>query len=161
MLKYIQAVFICALASISLIGQDAKLTVEISSDTLPIGNFIQLKYTLENASGSFEMPELDGLRVVSGPNTSSSMSMINGEVTQSSSYTLYLEPFDIGTAVINPAYINTEQGRIESGPIVINVLDNPDGIKVDLRTLKMIEEIVMAGEGKSKKKRMGKKRFKI
>jgi len=141
-------------------SQDARMVVEISNDTILMGNYIQLRYTIENASGKFEMPELDGMMLISGPNTSSSMSMINGEVSQSASYTIYLKPIDIGNHGIGPAYINTDAGVLEAQPINIIAVDNPDGYQQDGNTLKVIEEIDGVGEAGVKKKTKV-KRFKI
>ena len=141
-------------------SQDAKMLVEISNDTIMMGNYIQLRYTIENTSGNFEMPELEGLLVISGPNTSSSMSMVNGEVTQKATYSVYLKPVDIGSHSIGPAYINTEDGSLESQPITVTVIDNPDGIQQSPNNFKVLEEVFANGEKpKSKKKKV--KRFKI
>jgi len=142
------------------IAQDAKMLVEISADTILLGNYIQLRYTLENVGGKFEMPELEGMLLISGPNITSSMSMINGEVTQKASYTVYLKPVDIGNHYIGPAYIETESGVLESQPINITAIDNPDGLQQSPTAYKLIEEITSnSEEGAKKKKKV--KRFKI
>lgn len=140
-------------------SQDAKMHVEISSDTILMGNYIQLKYTIENTQGNFEMPELEGMMIISGPNTSSSMSMINGQVSQKASYTVYLKPVDIGNHSIGPAYIETENGVLESQPISIIAVDNPDGYQQNANTLKLVEEVFIGDESGKKKKKV--KRFKI
>ena len=152
---------IFALISISSIclSQDATMKVEISNDTILMGNHIQLKYTIENAKGKFEIPELEGMMLIAGPNTSSSMSMVNGVVTQKASYTLYLKPVDIGNHHIGPAYIETEAGLLEAQPINIIVVDNPDGFQQDAYKLKLIEEVLIEAGSVTKKKRA--KRFKI
>jgi len=126
-----------------------------------MGNYIQVKYTLENGQGQFEMPEIDGLRIISGPNTSSSMSVINGEVKQSSSYAIYLEPIDIGVGYIGPIYITNDEGTLESQPINLVILDNPDGTLIDPNKLKFVEEVVLTADGKLKRKKKKIKRYKI
>lgn len=60
---------------------------------------------------------------------SSSFSMINGEVTQSASYTYYLEPKDIGNYYIQPASIAVGEALLETDPLEILVVPNPEGIK--------------------------------
>lgn len=159
MRKYLTILFGLIITTVS--AQDPSLLVEISSDTILMGNYVQLKYTIENAQGKFEMPELDGMRVVSGPNTSTSMSMINGKVTQSASYAVFLEPIDVGTSTVGPVYIETEQGTLETQPISIVVADNPDGLQMSPYELKVLEEIELTEDGKSKKKKKKAKRFKI
>lgn len=109
-------------------GQDAKFTVEVSTDTVLSGNYFELKFILENTDGKFEAPDLSVFDLVSGPNTSSSFSMINGEVTQSASYTYYLKPPDIGNYTIPPAFVQKGEMILETPPIDIMTVPNPDGI---------------------------------
>ena len=91
---------------ISLQAQNPKFTVEVSNDTLLLGNYFELKYTIENTSGNhFDPPKLEKFHVIGGPNTSTSMSIVNGEMSQSSSYAYYIEPDEIGSYTIPPAYL--------------------------------------------------------
>jgi hypothetical protein len=111
------------------VAQHPSFSVEVSSDTILLGNYFELKYTVENAPGSsFEGPKLAPLILLGGPNTSTSMSIINGEVSQSASYTYYVEPPDLGNYVIPPAYVTLEDAVLETPPINIIVVPNPDGI---------------------------------
>ena len=120
---------ILGLSSLHIGAQDVKFTVEVSNDTLLLGNYFELKYTVENASGnSFEPPQLTQMDIIGGPNTSTSMSIINGEMSQSSSYAYYIEPSDIGAYTIPPAYLTVGEEVMETLPIEIMVLPNPEGI---------------------------------
>ena len=120
----------CFLASVQLLGaQSAKFSVSVSSDTILLGNYFELKFTVENApSNGFEAPDLHEFNLVGGPNTSSSMSIVNGQVSQSATYTYYLEPMDIGVYTIKPAYLTSEEIALETPPIDIIVVPNPEGI---------------------------------
>ena len=119
------ALFLANLAQ----SQDPKLSVELSSDTLLLGNYFELKFTIENApSSAFEPPALTNFKLVGGPNTSTSMSIVNGDVSQSSSFTYYLEPIEIGSYTIEPAYVTIDENVIETPPIDIVVSPNPEGI---------------------------------
>ncbi len=109
--------------------QEAKLTVEISNDSILLGNYVEVKFTIENTSvKNFEAPNFDGFNIVSGPNQSSSMMVSNGKVTQSVAYSYYIEPVEVGNYYIQPAFVDTEEGALESMPLEVFVLDNPDGI---------------------------------
>ena len=109
--------------------QEAKLTVEVSNDSILLGNYIEVKFTIENAGvTNFEAPNFDGFNIVSGPNQSSSMMINNGQVTQSVAYSYYIEPLAIGNYFIQPAFVDTDEGALESIPLEILVVDNPDGI---------------------------------
>jgi len=109
--------------------QVAKLTVEVSNDSILLGNYIEVKFTIENAAvKNFEAPNFDGFTIVSGPNQSSSMMISNGEVSQTMAYSYYIEPVDVGNYFIEPAFVDTEEGPLESIPLEVLVVDNPDGI---------------------------------
>ncbi len=104
-------------------------TVEVSSDSILVGNYFMVRFTLENASSKdFQPPAFDDFNIISGPNMSSSMTSINGEVSQKVSYTFYLEPKDIGNFYIQPASVNTGENTLETKPLLIMVVPNPDGL---------------------------------
>jgi len=110
-------------------AQTPKFSIAVSSDTILLGNYFELKFTIENAySSGFEAPDMHEFILIGGPNTSSSMSIINGEVNQSSSFTYYLEPPDIGVYTVKPAYLTSADVALETFPIDIIVIPNPDGI---------------------------------
>ena len=116
-MKKLRLILILSLGIQSLIlAQDnATFSVEMSSDSILMGNYFQVKFTLENAqSNNFIAPDFEGFRVISGPNMTSSYSMINGEVSQSMTYTYYLEPVDVGNYFIAPASIEVEDKFIEN-----------------------------------------------
>ena len=108
----------------------SKFMVEVSTDSVLMGNYFEVKFTLENASGqNFEPPAFEDFNVVSGPNQSSNFTVVNGEMSQNISYTYYLEPLDIGSFYIQPASIETKDEVLETYPVEVFVLPNPDGIK--------------------------------
>jgi len=131
---YIMKKLLCLISfmMISLIAfsqKGAKLTVEVSSDSILLGNYVEVKFTIENTSvDNFEAPRFDGFNIVSGPNQSSSMMINNGVVQQSITYSYYIEPTGIGNYFIEPAYVETAGGPLESIPLEVLVVDNPDGI---------------------------------
>lgn len=129
-MKKIIAILFAVCGFISLVfAQDAKFSVSVSSDSILLGNYVKVTFSLKNAKGdNFQSPEFEGFQIVSGPNMSSNFSMINGEVSQSVSYTYYIEPKNIGNHFIQPASIETENHVLETLPIEVMVVPNPDGI---------------------------------
>jgi len=104
-------------------------SVNVSSDSVLFGNYIEVTFNLENAKGGkFDAPSFKDFRIISGPNYSSSISVINGDMSQSASYSYQLEPKDIGNFYIEPASIRVEGEILETEPIEILVVPNPDGI---------------------------------
>ncbi len=120
-------------ANLSAQENPSKFTVEISTDSILMGNYFEVKFTLENASGqNFEPPTFEDFKVVSGPNQSSNFTVVNGEMSQSITYTYYLEPLNIGSFYIQPASIETKDEVLETYPVEVFVVPNPDGIKQNL-----------------------------
>lgn len=70
-------------------GQQTEIVIKVN-DTVTVGTPFTLEIELKNISGNFRTPEFQGLRLVGGPNTSSSFSMINGETTSKNTYKYFL-----------------------------------------------------------------------
>lgn len=121
--------FIFWMAACGLNAQKLEFNVSVSSDTLLLGNYLEVKFEIMNGKGRFEAPEFAGWNIVAGPNTSSSFSIMNGEVKQSSSYSYYLEANSAGMYSISPAKLITEEGELKTPEIFISVLPNPQGIR--------------------------------
>lgn len=121
------------LISLSLLAfcawsQQATFEVVVSNDSVLLGNTITARFTIENANTEdLSLPAFSGFHV-SGPSVSTQMSMMNGAVSQSTTYTYYLEPQEVGEYYIEPASIKTEDGFLETLPVAVNVFPNPDGI---------------------------------
>lgn len=127
-------VFLCSLLmSIGLLQAQtqekaARFTVEVSTDSLLMGNLLKVTFTLENAKGDgFEAPYFTGFDLQSGPNYSSSVSIVNGRSTQRLSYTYYLMPKDVGNYYIEPASVLVDGQVLETMPVEVIVVPNPDG----------------------------------
>lgn len=111
-----------------LISSGQSLSSSVSSDSILLGNYFIYEIKVENHDESVDFPSFDEFKVVSGPNSSSSVSIINGEKSSSKTYTWYLEPQDLGQYFIAPISIKLEEEFLETDPIEINVFPNPNGI---------------------------------
>jgi len=110
-------------------GQEASFTVSVQFDTLLLGNQLQVSFKLENGnSQNFTPPVFEDFIVVAGPNMSSSMMMTNGAVSQSITYSYFLEAKEAGVFFIPPAKIETVEGDLFTEPLEVIVLPNPEGI---------------------------------
>lgn len=103
--------------------------MSVSSDTLLLGNYLELRFEVLNGSGKFNPPDFAGWRIVAGPNTASSYSINNGEVSQSSSYSYYLEAPSEGEFIIGQARLKSNDGELKTPEIKVVVLPNPEGIR--------------------------------
>ena len=72
--------------------------------------------------GNFIAPDFNGFRMVSGPNTSSSFSMINGVVTQKKAYSYVLMPEATGDQQIGEAIVSTDEDKLITDPVSVYVL---------------------------------------
>ncbi|TVR89536.1 MAG: hypothetical protein EA411_02110 [Saprospirales bacterium] len=120
-------------------SSEVSFKVEVSTDTILLGNYFEVKFTVENAQPNFSPPEFTDFDIVGGPNQSSSFSMINGQVRRSASFTYYLKPREEGVFYIDAAAIEVDGKYLETPPVEIFVLPNPDGIIENPHQLRQIE----------------------
>lgn len=119
---------ICLLSGWYLHGQEPGFRVRLSRDTVLLGNAVAVTFTLENAEGqSFQAPLFEAFDVVGGPNTATSFSIINGKTSRQLSYTYYIQPREAGNYYVEPASIEVDGKILETNPVEVWVLPNPDG----------------------------------
>ena len=117
---------ILSLCALGLYGQD--FSVGTSSDSILIGNYIEVRFKMENLEGNFEAPDFSDFMVLSGPNVNSSFQFLNGEASSSKTYSYFIQPKDIGEYYIGPGYLITGDKTYETSPVKINVYPNPENI---------------------------------
>jgi hypothetical protein len=87
-----------------------KFSVSAERTTVGQSDRFQVEFTFEggdvNGVSNFRPPRFDGFRVLSGPNQSSSMSIINGKVSGSLSLSYILQPTNIGDYTIASASVD-------------------------------------------------------
>ena len=104
------------------IHAQASVKVEVSADTIALGEVVEVTYTIENGDGQFEAPDFSKLPLISGPNTSSSFVYQNGKMSSSQSYAYLFRPTEEGKMKIPEAgYTGKSQKlKIESVEVVVN-----------------------------------------
>ena len=127
--KQLFLILLGLLTGFSCFAQEEKSStffVEVIYDTIALEEQFELKFTLKNgkAIGRFEPPALEGFQLLAGPMTSQSMSIINGDMTQSMSYTYILKPIDLGIYNIPATSIETETGSLFSADLAIVVVES-------------------------------------
>jgi len=75
-----------------------------------------------NSIGNFQPPNFKDFLVLSGPNQSSSMQIINGAVSGSRAFTYYLQPRSAGKYTIPVASISVKGKNLSSNPLTIEVV---------------------------------------
>ncbi len=100
--------FILLFIGLSLTGisQSAPQFDAILPDTVAPGQTFKISFVLKNGDGDdFQAPEITGLTLVGGPNTSSSFSFMNGVSSQSVTFEYFYQAHESGTISIPPATI--------------------------------------------------------
>jgi BatD DUF11 like domain len=119
-LMWFFAFCICFLNIVS--AQKGSLSVKVDKDTLYQDEVVNVEFLLDNLSGNFTAPDFNGFRIVSGPNTSSSFSMINGAVSQKKSYSYVLMPQATGDQQIGEAVVSTDEDKLITDLVSVYVL---------------------------------------
>lgn len=110
--------------------EDARFSLEISTDSILLFNPFQAQFCLKNASGdNFTPPIFTDFQVVGGPSISTNMSIMNGKVNQKQCYTYLLEGKTEGLYYLEPATIEVDGSVLSTQPLEVIVLPNPDGIR--------------------------------
>ncbi len=85
------------------------------------GEQFQVTYSLNTTGSGFVSPQFPDFDFLGGPSQSTSMSIANGAMTQSVSFTFYLRAKKEGTFTIKPAKIKVNGGDVESSSLSITV----------------------------------------
>ncbi|MDP2387979.1 MAG: BatD family protein [Bacteroidota bacterium] len=117
--KSIGFLFVFLLVSAHIFAQ--KFTAQVSKNKLAVGEVFQLTFTINASASNFKAPNLTDYDVYSGPNQSTSMQIINGNMSQSISLSYLLSPKKEGKFTIGAASIVVSGTKLESNSIVIEV----------------------------------------
>ncbi len=125
MVKLIKKIsLVVLLLSFNIIAQ--QLTASVSSNKVGLNDQFQLTFTFEgkdiNGVRNFSPPSLSNFYVLSGPNQSTSVQIINGVVSGSLSYSYYLKPKKTGTFTIGVGSVNYEGSTYRSSPLKIEIV---------------------------------------
>lgn len=115
---------------ISLTATAQSLEASVSNDSILLGNYFIYELTIENSEDNVDAPDLSSFSILSGPNMSNSVSIVNGDMSSSKSMSWTLKPEEVGQYFIDPVAIEVDGEILETLPIEIMVYPNPDGIIV-------------------------------
>ncbi len=115
------------LASFMFLGLGAnageiKFTASTNRNPVGTGEQFIITYSINTNASNFEAPPFKDFNVLSGPNQSTSMQIVNGSMSQSVDITYYLQARTEGTFRIEPAAIIVNNTRIKSNPLSITVV---------------------------------------
>ena len=106
------------LSLIGLNSQSQTFNAQVSKNKVAVGEVFQLAFTIEGAGGQINMPPFNkDFDIAGGPNQSQSMSMINGNISQSTTLSYFIAAKKEGKFTIGSASCN----GIQTKPITIEV----------------------------------------
>lgn len=105
-------------------GSAQSIKSSVSRNSVGVGEHFQVNFEIQGSVSSFNPPNFDAFRMLSGPNKSSSMQWINGDFSSSVTYSYIMQATKEGVFTIGAASVETKGGKIESEPITIKVFQN-------------------------------------
>ncbi len=132
MKKFVFVLFI-VFSMNSLFSQDKGLEIILSQDTILVGNRFELSYKIKNLDARIkETPELLNFKLLSGPNQSSQMSILNGEMSREISLSFILLAEEEGVYELPMPILESNEEGLEFEKKYLVVLPNPDNIRQPL-----------------------------
>lgn len=122
MTLHIKYLFILLLFTSGKLFSQDPFTASVNNNPVAVGQQFQLSFRVEGAGKNFQPPSLSDFQVLSGPNQSTSMQYINGNMSQSLTYSYILIASKEGTFRIGPASIEVNGKKITSSPLNIKVV---------------------------------------
>ena len=103
-----------------------EFSASVDKSTLGQNERFQIYFTFQNGDlnrlTSFTPPTFKGINLISGPNESRNMQIINGQVSGSLTYSFIAVAPNIGKAEIGSASVNYNGSKLKTDPITINVV---------------------------------------
>jgi len=107
--------------SLPLAAQELKFEANSDKTEYASNERIRITFSLNGIGTGLVAPSFDGLVLISGPSTSTSMTYINGETTNTSTHSYMLKPKQPGTFTIGAARITVDGKELMSEPIQVKV----------------------------------------
>ncbi len=120
-------ILICLTFVVKTSGQD--FSGSVSKNPVTVGERFQVTFTINSDGSNFKGPDFKGFSVLSGPNQSQNIQIINGAMSRTLSFSYVLTAEKTGEYTISPAYINSNGKQIKSNSIQIKVLPETDAQK--------------------------------
>jgi len=132
MQKLLNVFFCIVVCSLSVSAQaNVKFFAQVDAYKVVEGSYVTVEFILENDNGgNFKPPSFTDFDVLSGPNKSSSMTIVNGRRSNKISLSYSIRPKGLGKKIIGKAQMQTQSGPRTTEPITIEVVkgsSNPVG----------------------------------
>ena len=102
-------------------AQTPSFVAQVSKNHVAVGEVFQIAFTLNGSGSNLTYPNLNDFDLYSGPNQSQSMSMVNGNISQSTTLSFMIAAKKEGRFTIGAATVMSGGQKLETKPIVIEV----------------------------------------
>lgn len=103
-----------------------KFSAFVDRKRVALNQTFQVSFRLEDAqTQKIEYPSFSDFQILGGPNSSSSVTITNGQFSQSLTYSFYLRPKKKGNLSIGSASVEIEGKKYSTDPIQVEVVDAP------------------------------------
>ncbi len=111
-MRYILFSLCLILCSVKLNAQSGRFYAQLDAKEIVLGSYVDVQFILENEDGrNFKPPSFKDFDILSGPNRSSSMRVVNGSMSKKLSYSYSLSPKKTGNFIIGAASIESSSGK--------------------------------------------------
>ena len=104
------------------IAQTPSFIAQVSKNKVAVGEVFQVAFTLNGSGSNLVYPSFNDFDIYSGPNQSQSMSMVNGNMSQSTTISLFIAAKKEGKFTIGSSSVMSGSQKLETKPIVIEVV---------------------------------------
>ncbi len=122
MIKKISILLFAIYLSSTAFADSVRFEAIASSTTVAVGQRFQVTFSLNTKGENFIAPVFHKFRQLSGPNLSNSMQYVNGQMSQSMSYSFILVANEEGTFTIGGASILVDGKNYKSNSLEIKVV---------------------------------------
>ena len=112
------------LLMLNLAGAQPRIVASVTPRDVKVGQSFQVTYTIEGDFQRFIPPSFEGLRVVAGPITSTSIQIINGRFSRRAEYTYVLKALKSGEYVIQGGGVIAEGRRFDLPTVTVYVQES-------------------------------------
>ncbi len=124
-INFIQVLFLY-LIILTGISAAQTFTATVDKTTLGLSESFQVYFTFKgedaNQIKNFSPPPFDNFRILSGPNESTSMQIINGKVSASVTFSYYLKPENTGSFSIGEAKLEHKGKTYSTNPLEVTII---------------------------------------
>ena len=121
---FIKFIFFFNVSVVWIFAQDVNLTATVTSNAITVDDQFQYSVEVSGKSTSLpsvEYPDFSDFYIVAGPNTSTSIQLINGSMTSSKTFSFVLQPKAEGKFTIGKATMSVNGKTYASKEITITV----------------------------------------